>query len=151
MNFYDTLNAFAQKANKSANESKFMYDSLYTSLVKADHLVFKHEVYKTLLEENASEVGKFGDHHSCRFGQWYEGEGKEHFGKTKAFKMIEPIHEQVHTQAIKALQCAIRHDCLEPESQARITEKMRIAEESSFELFDLLRAMVKEGNPDVTL
>ena len=150
-NFYDTLNTFATKATNSANESKFMYDSLYTSLIKVDHIIFKHKAYKTLLEENEEKANEFGDHHSCRLGQWYDKEGKERFGKTKAFKTLEPIHAKIHENVIKALGCIPKHNCLEPQSQERIVGKMKEAEQASFQLFDLFKEMVREGNPDVDL
>jgi len=150
-NFYDTLNTFASKATESANESKFMYDSLYTSLIKVDHIIFKHKAYKTLLEENEEKATQFGDHHSCRLGKWYDGTGKEQFGKTKAFKALEPIHAKVHTGVKEALGCIPKHNCLLPESQDCLVGKMKEAEEASFELFELFKEMVREGNPDVHL
>jgi len=150
-NFYDTLNTFATKATEAANESKFMYDSLYTSLIKVDHIIFKHKAYKTLLQENEQEAAEFGDHHTCRLGKWYETKGKEQFGKTQAFKTLEPIHATVHERVIKALGCVPRHNCLQPESQERIVGKMKEAEEASFELFELFKEMVREGNPEVNL
>ena len=150
-NFYDTLNTFATKATNAANESKFMYDSLYTSLIKVDHIIFKHKAYKTLLEENEQKIAEFGDHHTCRLGKWYETKGKEQFGKTKAFKTLEPIHATVHERVLKALGCIPKHNCLQPESQERIVGKMKEAEEASFEMFDLFKEMVREGNPDVHL
>jgi len=150
-NFYDTLNTFATKATEAANESKFMYDSLYTSLIKVDHIIFKHKAYKTLLEESEQKVAEFGDHHSCRLGHWYDKEGKEHFGKTKAFKTLEPIHAKVHENVLKALSCIPKHNCLQAKSQENVVGKMKEAEEASFEMFDIFKEMVREGNPDVHL
>jgi methyl-accepting chemotaxis protein len=150
-NFYGTLNTFATKANNSANESKFMYDSLYTSLVKVDHIIFKHKAYKTLLEENKEMAETFSDHHACRLGKWYDALGKEYFGHTKAYKMIEPVHAEVHKRVINALSCVEKQNCLESESQNKIVNEMKVAEESSFQLFDLFKDMVREGNPEVNL
>lgn len=36
------------------------------------------------------------DHHQCRFGQWYYGHGKQHYGDLQAFIELEPIHIAVH-------------------------------------------------------
>jgi methyl-accepting chemotaxis protein len=150
-NFYDTLNTFASKATEAANESKYMYDSLYTSLVKVDHIIFKHNAYKTLLEENESKMDEFKDHHSCRLGKWYDTTGKEHFSTTKAFKAIEPVHAKVHSSVKEALSCIPKHNCLTAEAQNHLVGKMKDAEDASFQLFELFKEMVKEGNPDVRL
>jgi methyl-accepting chemotaxis protein len=150
-NFYDTLNTFATKATQAANESKFMYDSLYTSLIKVDHIIFKHKAYKTLLEGNEEKAKEFGDHHSCRLGKWYDTKGREEFSKTKAFKELEPLHATVHNGVIEALSCVPQHNCLHADSQEKVVGKMKEAEEASFKMFDLFKAMVREGNPEVRL
>jgi len=150
-NFYGTLNTFATQASRAANESKYMYDSLYTSLIKVDHIIFKHKAYKTLLEENETKMKEFGDHTTCRLGKWYATKGKEQFGKTKAFKELEPLHATVHSGIIQALSCIPKHNCLQAESQERVVGKMKEAEEASFEMFDLFKVMVREGNPEVDL
>ncbi|MCX7176746.1 MAG: EAL domain-containing protein [Proteobacteria bacterium] len=36
------------------------------------------------------------DSHLCRFGVWYHGEGKIHFGHVPEFQDLDAIHEEVH-------------------------------------------------------
>lgn len=149
--FNTTLNNFAQKANTSANEAKFMYDSLYTSLAKVDHIILKHRAYKTLLNEDVEGVKSFVDHNSCRLGKWYNTKAKEKFGNTKAYKEIGVVHQGVHDKIFGAMTCVTNNTCLEPETQDKVVSKFKSMEEASFVLFDLFRKMVREGNPEVKL
>lgn len=36
------------------------------------------------------------DSHLCRFGVWYHGEGRNHYGHIPEFQAIDAIHEEVH-------------------------------------------------------
>ena len=148
--FYDTLNTFADNANVSAREAKYVSDYLYTSLIKVDHIIFKHKAYSSLLEGNKELAASFGDHHSCRLGKWYEGEGKEMFGETSAYKAIELPHSLVHSKVLNALGCVEENNCLVTRRDTMV-ENMAAAEVESFKLFDLFIDMVKEGNPEVSI
>ena len=147
--FNDTLNTFASTAEHSAKEAKYLYDALFTSLVKVDHIVFKHNAYITILNENKDEIKKFGDHHSCRLGKWYDVDGKKLFGHTKAYKEIEPQHKVVHENVLQTLECIKSNTCVEDKSRAMVVGNMRDVEVASFHLFDLFKEMVAQGNPDV--
>ena len=148
--FYDTLNNFAQNANVSALEGKYIADYLYTTLVKVDHIIFKHEAYGTILDENKEKASSFSDHHSCRLGQWYDTEGKNHFGNTPSYKALVGPHSAVHANVLKTLKCVSTETCLSVAKEEVITN-MAIVEAESFKLFDLFKEMVKEGNPEVHL
>jgi len=148
--FNDTLNTFASTAEYSAKEAKYIYDSLFTSLVKVDHIIFKHNAYITILNEDEDAARKFGDHHSCRLGKWYDGEGKKLFGDTKAYKNMAKEHAIVHQKVLATLACVGSKTCVEDESRVMVVENMRDVEIASFHLFDLFKEMVHEGNPDVS-
>lgn len=85
-------------------------ESSFIQTVKMDHLCFKAKVYKAF-EEQQYDTSDFGDHHTCRLGQWYyDGRGQEeHSGKSE-FQQIEKPHKQVHEQAIKGLNAANSND-----------------------------------------
>lgn len=53
----NTINYNSQKA----------LSTIFISLVKLDHLLFKVKGYKAIFDENLGE--KFADHHSCRLGK----------------------------------------------------------------------------------
>ncbi len=148
--FYDTLNTFADNANVSAREAKYVADYLYTTLIKVDHIIFKHKAYASLLEGDKELAASFGDHHACRLGKWYDTDGKEMFGATPAYKAIELPHSLVHSHVLSAVACLKENNCLVTQRDTMV-ENMAAAEVESFKLFDLFIDMVKEGNPDVAL
>ena len=146
--FYDTLNGFAMKADTAAKEAKYVSDYLFTSLVKVDHITFKHQAYTALLTQDEEAVASFSDHHNCRLGKWYYSEGKEMFGQTPSYKAVEAPHAAVHTQVLKALSMIKENNYLIHRRETIVSE-MAEAERESFKLFELFKDMVKEGNPEV--
>ncbi|MCL4430927.1 MAG: CZB domain-containing protein [Epsilonproteobacteria bacterium] len=88
------------------------------------------------------------DHHNCRMGKWYyEGEGKEMFANTQAYKMIEAPHTALHKYVSQTLECISRKDCRNIKTKDSIIKNMTAMEESSAQLFALLEKMVQEANP----
>ena len=148
--FETTLEKFAQNADISAKEAKYIYDSLYGTLVKIDHIIFKSNAYTTVLNERGDMVDKFSDEHHCRLGQWYyEGMGKKLFGHTKAFKSLEEPHTIVHQMVLQTIPCAKTKNCLTPEHMPQIVENFTRMEEASNRLFDLIYQMIREANADI--
>ncbi|WP_457596251.1 CZB domain-containing protein [Hydrogenimonas sp.] len=148
--FETTLQTFAQNADISAKEAKYIHNSLFGTLVKIDHIIFKSKAYTTVLNERDEIVDTFGDHHSCRMGKWYyEGPGKEIFGHTKAYKAMEEPHATVHKMVLETVPCARTHSCLTPENREKIVANFTKMEEASNRLFDLIREMIKEANTDI--
>jgi len=69
----------------------------FIELAKMDHLVFKFDVYKTMMGLTQSHKNELASHQSCRLGQWYyQGEGKQCFAKLPEYKEVEKPHQQVH-------------------------------------------------------
>ncbi len=150
--FEEALKNFAQKAELSAKQAKYSHNSLYASLVKVDHIIFKSNAYTTVLNEDAQKADQFTDHRHCRFGKWYyEGQGKEIFGRTRAYKAIEAPHEMVHKMVLQTIPCAKTQTCLTPENRTKIVENFSKMESASEQLFNLLREMVAEANPDIQI
>ncbi|MDQ7066578.1 MAG: methyl-accepting chemotaxis protein [Sulfurimonas sp.] len=148
--FYETLNGFAQNADTSAKEAKYMSEYLYTTLVKVDHIIFKHNAYSTLLEGDVNRISNFPDHTGCRLGKWYRQEGKELFGQTPAYKSIDTPHALVHTNVHSALSY-IKEKGYIIEHRDDLVQNMARAEEESFKLFELFKEMVAQANPDITI
>ncbi len=76
-------------------------------LAKADHRVFVGKIAACLQGDAHLEPEKLPDHHSCRFGKWYDGEGKARCGNLKSFQSINAPHETIHAvskEAVKAKQ-----------------------------------------------
>ncbi len=68
-------------------------------LAKTDHNVFVDNVEAVLKGEIRQDGASLSTHHTCRFGKWYDGEGKLLCGHLKSFKAIDSPHEKVHTVA----------------------------------------------------
>ncbi|MCX8086569.1 MAG: EAL domain-containing protein [Rhodocyclaceae bacterium] len=41
--------------------------------------------------------------HVCRFGQWYDHDGRRQYGELAAFRAIAPLHERVHRLAVEII------------------------------------------------
>ena len=149
--FHETLESFAKDVERSAKEAKYIHDSLFTTLIKVDHIIFKHNAYKTILDQNIERAKMFGDHHSCRMGKWYDTEGKKIFGNTSAYKKMEAPHAAVHSNVLEAIKCTKDKSCLTAGNQEKIVKHMAAMESESFKLFDLFKDMVREANADVAI
>ena len=115
-----------------------------------DHIIFKHNAYAIILQEDTEAAAKIATHQNCRLGKWYVTDAKENFGATQAYKAIETSHLIVHDQVFKAVTCIKDKSCVTT-SRERVIGNMATVERESFKLFDLFAEMVKEGNPDVKL
>jgi len=147
--FESTLEQFTQKTDESAKEAKFIRDSLFGTLIKVDHIIFKSSAYTTVLNENEEKANEFSDHKSCRLGNWYETTGKEMFSHTPSYKALEIPHKMVHDMVLKTVPCAKTHNCLTPENRPKIVKNFLEMEKASNQLFELIHKMVKEANPEV--
>lgn len=150
--FEGVLGNFAKTASNAASVSKYINGSLFTTLVKVDHIIFKHNIYSTIINQDAERAAKVTNHRGCRMGKWYyEGDGKELFSHTSSYKKMEAPHTMVHDKALATVTCATHQDCLAEKNQTMIVNNMSAMEQSSKELFVLLDAMVEEANPGIKL
>ena len=70
-------------------------DSVFMSLAKLDHIIWKVNTYRSVLEKSP-QFG-FVDCHNCRLGKWYyEGDGNASFSNTPSFQTLEKPHSIVH-------------------------------------------------------
>ena len=103
--------------------------------VKMDHIVWKLQVYRSVMGESDVDVHDFADHRDCRLGDWYyKGEGAEKFSGLLGYKGLEGPHTMVHDSGLSALSAvgqgdinkAMRHlEAMERASRdllARLTE-----------------------------
>lgn len=76
-------------------------------LAKTDHLLWLAKINQMLWGHLKLEATDVHDHHVCRLGKWYYGQGKEQFGKQADFIALEDAHRLFHetcAQAIEAYQ-----------------------------------------------
>jgi methyl-accepting chemotaxis protein len=68
-------------------------------LAKADHRLFVGKVNSFLRGDATMDLTSLPDHHACRFGKWYDTEGKRLCGNQAGFKAIDSPHERFHALA----------------------------------------------------
>ncbi len=98
--FEDSFNQLAQIAQQTYEKVNYSQIVSFASLIKVDHMIYVQNGYQALEmgpESNAWQTVMV-DHHSCRFGQWYEsGVGQQHFSHLPSYKDIDPLHQAVHS------------------------------------------------------
>ncbi len=149
--FRESLGNFAEVADISAKEAKYIRDSLLGTLIKVDHIIYKSNAYRAVLNENSQLADTFGNEHECRFGKWYDSDGKELFGETKAYKEMAEPHKKVHDIILQTVPCAGRGACLTPDKRQNIVRNLNEMEQHSEKIFNLIREMIEEANPEVKL
>lgn len=70
-------------------------------VAKSDHVLWKKRLNEMLLGSNQINPEEVSDHHQCRLGKWYYGEGMKQFAGDPSFTAIEPSHAKVHEIARK--------------------------------------------------
>ena len=70
---------------------------------KTDHRLFIGKISACLKGGEKIDPSKLPDHHTCRFGKWYDSDGQRMFGGVPSFKAIEDPHAKIHALAKKAL------------------------------------------------
>jgi methyl-accepting chemotaxis protein len=141
-NLSQTLGSFNKDANKTAKDSKFIQNQLFVSIAKIDHATFKHEAYSSILADHRTQ--EFVDHTQCRLGQWYGTAGKDFFGKTDAYKVLEKYHSDVHHFAIKNMGFVDSNTHTREDVIPIVLNNFKAMEEASEKLFYTLDQMVLE-------
>jgi len=138
--FEQTLQQFNEDANSSAKIAEHFEDFNYTTLVKIDHIIFKSNAYASVISEKLTS--DLTDHSQCQFGQWYEGDGRERFGHTKAFKALKSHHQQIHKYVDKNVEY-VKNNKVTQNKNSIISNFMAMEKESD-KIFELLDQMLKE-------
>jgi len=110
----------------------------FLNTVKLDHVIWKLQVYKLLLEKEAGY--SVNAHTDCRLGKWYyEGEGRD-FAQLEAYRRLEKPHASVHASGRAALEAFFNQDSAGMEAAL---EKMETASNAVVRLVDELAASIK--------
>ena len=136
---FKDLNKLAFKTSSSAIN---IQNRLFTTLVKVDHVLFKSNAYSAILNEHKNET--FPDHKNCRMGKWYLGIGQERFGETRAFKEMDPPHENVHAMVAKNMEFVKEGSVIKYDHPKIITQNFMDMEQSSQILFQKLDEMLEQ-------
>jgi len=139
--FQTTMNEFNQLANDTAHMAKKIKLHNFITRTKGQHIIYKADCYHKVLHEDGV-VSKQIDHHSCKFGKWYEGEGAKEFGKSKVFKELAPIHQNIHKYGNKNIE--LTNKVITKDTIPTLVENFKKMEENSHQLFLKLNELVEE-------
>ena len=142
--FEDTLIQLSENSEQIVHSSFRMENSVFVVLAKLDHILYKSRSYNSII--SLDKLLKTSSAHECRFGQWYDNEGKNRFSKTDSYSKISKPHEIVHTNANKNL-TFITENAEESvmENSCTIIDNFDEMEEASTKLFTLLDNMLEES------
>jgi len=83
---------------------RWSMDDFPLLVAKYDHLKWVDRVMGAL---NGQPLGLTADELKqpthCRFGQWYNGHGRQHYRHLSAYKAIAPVHREVHRLAVEVI------------------------------------------------
>ncbi len=68
-------------------------------LAKSDHMLWKKRLAQMLVGKTGLTESEVTDHHSCRLGKWYYGDGSTAYRTHAAFRGLEDPHMRVHAAA----------------------------------------------------
>jgi methyl-accepting chemotaxis protein len=140
--FVATLEQINADSKISAQEARHIFNKLFVTLVKIDHIMFKSNAYSSVVTEQ--EEQNFVDHTACRFGKWYIQDGKKLFGTTKSYALVETPHMLVHDNALKNIELVRKGVSMQPENKKAIIAHFMQMEEASEKLFGVLDTMIEE-------
>ena len=143
--FNATMSELNSDAHEMAQVVEDMENSVFTTLAKIDHIIFKATAYDTMVD--VDKETHFSTHTDCRLGKWYEHTGKERFGTTNAYRELASPHKLVHDKVHQNLRF-IQNGDKRVENEAIIEANFKTMEESSLKLFKLLDDMIQEVHKD---
>ena len=143
--FQSLLNEFNIGANSTADISRKFENSIFVTLAKIDHIIYKAKSYSAVLNENIND--KFPSKEECRLGQWYsQGEGKKRFECKKVYPLIDKPHQIVHQTVHDNMEIVAEGGGFQVHEVEPIVENFKIMEKASAELFTLLNELTKEDS-----
>ncbi|PHQ65970.1 MAG: chemotaxis protein [Sulfurimonas sp.] len=139
--FQARMQELSENSKMISIENQDVTYAIFMVLSKLDHLLFKANGYKTVFSGKAQ--GHFAADTECRLGQWYfNGIGKEKFGKCASYSKMAAPHKSVHDNIKKAVECVEANTCSQ-ESQNVMTY-FNNAEDASKQVIELLSTILEE-------
>lgn len=118
-----------------------MTDRDFVQLARSDHASFKKRVVDTLVGACNTKDSELSDHHSCRFGKWYNNLTDPRIRSNPAYRRIEDPHLRVHSFGKEALAHHYRGDY---QSALAAASKMEEASQEVFRSLDEIARIVEQ-------
>ncbi len=104
MHEVNSLMKIADELRNSTAEFRIKGNELMIlDIAKTDHRLFVGKIASCLKGDLTLDAAKLPDHHTCRFGKWYDSEGKDMCGKLSSFQAVEAPHARIHAMAKEAV------------------------------------------------
>ncbi len=94
-----TFRSLIGYSDTTAGSITAIQGTIFITLAKMNHAIFKSSAYSAVY--TIDDKIEFSNHESCEFGKWYEREGKNLFGATKAFEEIYRPHKKLHSNVLQ--------------------------------------------------
>jgi predicted transcriptional regulator len=142
VDFETTMNELNSDAQMMADTVEDTESEVFIVLAKIDHIIYKANAYNAMVDADSSV--EFGTHTECRLGKWLVSTGKERFGQTSSYSILNKPHMIVHTSVhdnMKFLQNGDKR----LENEEKIIDNFKAMESSSHALFTILDTMKEES------
>lgn len=143
INFESTLVSLNEGSSQIVNSSHHMENSTFVILAKIDHILYKARAYNSIMM--CDRKLEIMDSHQCRMGKWYDGEGKERFGRTNNYSLISDPHLIVHKNANANIALITKGEEAILTHSEEIIANFKEMENASDRLFVLLDNMLAEN------
>lgn len=138
--FRDSIDNLLQCNSDIKENTILVSDEVFSNIIKLDHIVFKVNGYSVVFLQQKDK--KLANHHECRFGKWYESQGKIKYGSSEFYKSIADPHMQVHKKILDIVDLIKDNEVLH--NVDKILIHFKEAEKASQTLFELINKMVRK-------
>jgi len=118
----------------------------FVEIAKLDHIVWKFEVYRVMMNLSNKQASELSKHTHCRLGKWYfDGEGVDCFSQLPGYREIATPHQAVHEQGAIAVEAFYAKDV------GKTLAALNNMEQASMDVLNNLETMVQsaEANPSL--
>ncbi len=77
--------------------------TIMLEVAKNDHRAFVGKIAACLKGELQMDENQLPDHHTCRFGKWYDKDGHKICGHMSSYKAVEEPHKDIHRLSKEAI------------------------------------------------
>jgi methyl-accepting chemotaxis protein len=143
ISFENTLIELSEGSSTIVTSSHNMENSSFIILAKIDHILYKARAYNSVMVCDHKLTTM--DSHQCRLGKWYDGEGKERFGRIASYEQMKAPHGIVHQNANKNLLFIDKGEEELLNHGSEIIENFKEMEKASEKLFVLMDNVLAES------
>jgi methyl-accepting chemotaxis protein len=103
------VEGFRDKSMENRKNVDLALTRMLMDLAKISHLLFKLNAHEAVIEEKTIEIK---DENHCDFGMFLNSEDAKKLSCFPEFKRIKTIHQNIHQQTKKALECTNTKSCI---------------------------------------